>query len=241
MFVNYAHRGASAYAPENTMAAFRLGLEMGANGIELDLQETKDGKLVIFHDDEIDQKSSGTGKIRQYTYHELLQMDFGSWFGAEYKKESIVLFEEFAKTFFDKNLIFAVELKEAGMETEVLKIIKKYGNLKRIYISSFLFEALQNMRMLNENVKLSWLINAKVDEALISQAKKIAINQICPNAQTVTEPEIEFIRKNGFEIRFWGVKDENIMRRALQWESEGMTVNFPDKLQELINADHTGK
>ena len=77
MFVNYAHRGASEYAPENTMPSFELGLTMGANGIETDLQETKDGKIVMFHDNTIDDKSNGTGAIADYTYEELLKMDFG--------------------------------------------------------------------------------------------------------------------------------------------------------------------
>lgn len=66
MFVNYAHRGASHYAPENTMIAFRKALELQANGIELDLKRTKDGKIVVFHDDEIDRVSNGTGKLEDY-------------------------------------------------------------------------------------------------------------------------------------------------------------------------------
>lgn len=91
-FVNYAHRGASSYAPENTMSSFKKAFQLGSNGIELDLQKTKDGKLVIFYDKEIDKKSNGTGKISDYTYNELLELDFGSWFGKEFKNEKIVLF-----------------------------------------------------------------------------------------------------------------------------------------------------
>ena len=111
MFINYAHRGASAYAPENTMIAFKKGIELGANGIELDLQKTKDDKIVIFHDEYIDKKSNGTGKIEDYTYKQLLDLDFGSWFDQQYKGEHIVLFEDFAKEFLNKNLTFAIELK----------------------------------------------------------------------------------------------------------------------------------
>ena len=70
MYINYAHRGASSYAPENTMVAFKKALELEATGIELDLQKTKDGKIVIFHDNFIDQKSNGNGKISDYTYDE---------------------------------------------------------------------------------------------------------------------------------------------------------------------------
>lgn len=124
MFVNYAHRGSSAYAPENTMISFRKALQLGANGIELDLQRTKDGKIVIFHDKNIDKKSNGKGKISDYTYKKLLDFDFGSWFDIKYKDERIVLFENFAKEFLSKNLTFAIELKQEGIEKDVLDIIK---------------------------------------------------------------------------------------------------------------------
>lgn len=87
MFVNYAHRGASQYAPENTMSAFDMALQLKATGIELDLQKTKDGKIVIFHDNQIDNKSNKTGKIGDYTYQELLNFDFESWFDLKYKGE----------------------------------------------------------------------------------------------------------------------------------------------------------
>ena len=71
MFVNYAHRGASAYAPDSTMAAFDLGLAMKANGIETDLQKTKDGRIVLFHNEALDGRSSGTGKLAEHTYEDL--------------------------------------------------------------------------------------------------------------------------------------------------------------------------
>lgn len=102
MFINYAHRGASEYAPENTMSAFDMALQLGANGIELDLQRTRDGKIVIFHDNKIDNKSNKRGKISDYTYQELLDFDFGSWFSLKYKGEKIVLFQDFAKSFYLK-------------------------------------------------------------------------------------------------------------------------------------------
>ncbi len=134
-FVIYAHRGASAYAPENTMSAFKKAFEIGANGIELDLQKTKDDKIVIFHDERIDKKSNGIGKISDYTYSELLKLDFGSWFSTEYKDEKIVLFENFMKEVSNKNLILAIELKEENIEKQTLEIIKKYYDINNVYIT----------------------------------------------------------------------------------------------------------
>lgn len=82
-----AHRGASAYAPENTFAAFEKAVELGADFIELDIQITKDGKLAVIHDDKVDRTTNGTGFVREYTMNELEQLDAGSWFGPEYQGE----------------------------------------------------------------------------------------------------------------------------------------------------------
>lgn len=103
---------------------FRKALELRATGIELDLQKTKDRKIVIFHDITIDKKSNNKGKISDYTYNELKEMDFGSWFGKEYKNERSVLFEDFAKEFLNKDLTFAKELKDMGIDLIICSSMK---------------------------------------------------------------------------------------------------------------------
>lgn len=234
MFINYAHRGASEYAPENTMSAFDMALQLGANGIELDLQMTKDGKIVIFHDDKIDQKSNKTGKVNDYTYQELLNFDFGSWFNLKYKDEKIVLFEDFAKRFFPEKLTFAIELKQDGIEKGTFNIIKKYATHDNIYITSFKYKALENMRKINSDIKLSWLIKEKINKNNIDKLLKINGTQICPKADNVTREDIELANKNGLRVRLWGVSNEEIMEDVYKLDIDGMTVNFPDKLQNLM-------
>lgn len=234
-FINYAHRGASAYAPENTMVAFKKALVMGADGIELDLQETKDKKIVIFHDEIIDKKSNGKGRIKDYTFEELYNLDFGSWFSNEYKGEHIVLFEDFAKEFLKKDLVFAIELKDIGYEQEVLNIIKEYSNINNIYITSFKYEVLNNIRKIDKNIKISWLIKEKINKENINKLLKINANQICPKATKVTSKDIALANASGIGVRLWGVKDEEIMGKVYTLNTEGMTVDFPDKLNKLMN------
>lgn len=236
-FVNYAHRGASAYAPENTMAAFRKALQIGANGIELDIQKTKDNKIVIFHDDYIDNKSNGKGKIEDYTYEELYQLDFGSWFDDEFKGEHIVLFEDFAKEFLNKDLTFAIELKVTGIEKETLEIINKYKEYDNVYITSFLFETLENMRNIDEKIKLSWLITEEINKENIDKLVQLDGSQICPKACFVTEEGISLAKQNNLGVRLWGIINEEIMKKVYKLDIEGMTVNFPDKLKELLKEE----
>lgn len=233
-FIVYAHRGASAYAPENTRIAFEKAIQLNANGIELDLQKTKDGKIVIFHDDYIDKKSNGTGKIEEHTYQELLQLDFGSWFNNKYKNEKIVLFEDFARDFLNKNLTFAIELKTLGIEKEVLEIINKYKVHNNIYITSFMYNALENVRRIDSDIKLSWLIEERINKDNIEKLLKIKGSQICPKANLVSKEDIEIANTNGLGVRLWGINNKEIMQKVYKLNIEGMTVNFPDKLIELL-------
>lgn len=236
-FINYAHRGASNYAPENTMVAFQKAIELGANGIELDLQQTKDGKIVIFHDEKIDNKSNGIGKIEDYNYSNLYNVDFGSWFNTRFKGEHIVLFDSFAKEYLNKNLTFAIELKGVGYEKQVLDIINKYSNLNNIYITSFKYEALENIRKIDSNIKISWLIQEKINENNLTKLLKINGNQICPSAANVTPEEIKLANSKGIGVRLWGVSDEELMKKVYKLNIDGMTVNFPDKLKTLLDDD----
>lgn len=236
-FVNYAHRGASAYAPENTMAAFKKAFQIGTNGIELDLQKTKDGKIVIFHDNKIDNKSNKTGKISDYTYKELSKFDFGSWFSKEFENEKIVLFDDFMKEVSNKNLILAIELKEEGIEKEALEIINEYYNKDNIFITSFIYNALSNIRKLDKNIKIGWLIKEDINQKNILELTKISGNQICPPADLVSEEGIKLARENELSVRLWGVSNEEIMRKVYNLDIDGMTVNFPDKLNELIERN----
>ena len=240
MFINYAHRGASAYAPENTMSAFVKALEMKANGIELDLQKTKDGKIVIFHDNTLDKHSNASGKIADYTYSELMKFDFGSWFDEKYKNERIVLFEDFAQKFLSKKLTFAIELKQEGIEKDTLDIVNKYATHDNIYISSFEYRYLENIRKFNSKIKISWLIVDQINNHNISKLLKINGTQICPKAESVTASDIKLANDNGLGVRLWGVFNEEIMKRVYNLNIEGMTVNFPDKLKELIDNSIKG-
>lgn len=240
-FIVYAHRGASAYAPENTRAAFDKAIELKANGIELDLQRTKDGKVVIFHDDTIDNKSNGKGKISDYTYAELIRLDFGKWFDNKYKNEKIMLFEDFAKDFFNNDLTYAIELKVLGIEQEVLEIVNKYKTHENIYITSFIYDALSNIRKIDSNIKLSWLIEERINKDNIEKLLRIKGNQICPKADFISETDIELANTKGLGVRLWGINNEEIMKKVYKLNIEGMTVNFPDRLIELLNKEKNCK
>lgn len=235
MFVNYAHRGASAYAPENTLSAFYMGLQMGANGIETDIRRTKDGVLVLFHDDTLERVTDKTGTIGDYSFQELSGMLVYGNRECGFRPDRIVKLETFLHLFGHLNLTFALELKDRMLEREVLQMTKKYGVTDKCIFTSFVFDDLVRMRKVDEDISLGYL-TGEINNKLFLDMSDNGIQQICLNAEMITPQVMEICRQRGLSVRAWGVRDVTLMRHAIECGVDaGMTVNFPDKLAEFLN------
>ena len=233
MIQNLAHRGASAYAPENTLAAFYKAIELRPSGIETDLRRTLDGHLVIFHDDDVKKKTDGNGPISSYKLKELKQLDAGSWFSPVYKGERIITFEEFLIFFGRRDLDFAIELKDPDIEKQTLELINMYDVRNKITITSFHYDYLSEIRRLDNVIAIGHLVKC-IDEASINLTKDIHASQICPNATLLDSTQVSLARQSNLNIRAWKVTDLATMMKALELGVDGMTVNFPDKLNEVL-------
>lgn len=230
-FVNYAHRGASEYAPENTMLAFCLGIFMGANGIETDVQLTRDGVPVLFHDNTLARVTGEVGSVFDYTYAELLQFRVHK----NGLTDQILSLEDFLKHFSFRDMTFAIELKQKGTAKPVADMIRAYGVQRRVVVTSFDFDELCAMREYAPELETGFLAKA-VDDALLTILREKGIVELCPPADQVTAENVRYWHDQGFRVRAWGVKDEALMRNARDCGADGMTVNFPDKLTEYLNA-----
>jgi glycerophosphoryl diester phosphodiesterase len=236
MVMNLAHRGASEYAPENTLAAFYQAVEMGADGIETDLKLTKDGVIVLFHDKELGRTTNGSGPLSDYTWDELAKLDAGSWFSAVYTGERLITFEQFLHFFGRKKMLFALELKDKGIERQTLDMIDRFGVRDRVTVTSFAFDNLKAMRQADDSIKIGHLLR-KIDLPAIKLLKEIGAQQICPAADQVTPSDVELAKAHGLEVRAWGVGSEKLMLHALSCGVDGMTINFPDKLSQHLKAE----
>ena len=228
-FINYAHRGASEYYPENTMLSFRKGLEMGANGIETDVHKTKDGVVVLFHDDTLDRVTGKSGSIADYTYAELLEFDVIK--GEQ--KEKIPTFEEFLAEFGKKDITFAIELKVTGVAKETADIIYKYGVQDKVIITSFQYDALVEMEECAPDLKRGYLL-FHLDEKTRKEIENLDLYEICPNGQSITAEEVKEYHEKGYGVRAWGMSNVEVMKETIDKGVDGMTVNFPDKLTEYL-------
>ena len=232
--INYAHRGASEYAPENTLSSFYLGLLQGANGIETDVQRTKDGCLVLFHDDTVDRVSDYSGKVADYTLAELKDMKIcGNCTTGFYDK--IVTLREFLEKFSQYDIKFAIELKGAGVEEETLLMIKEFRIMDKTTFTSFKFEYIEKIKSLCPSARVGWLTTRTDDEA-IEILKSIGGEEYAPEAERITEGLMKKWRENGFGVRAWGVYNTSLMKKMCEFQVDGMTVNFPDRLFQYLKA-----
>ncbi len=230
--LNIAHRGASAYAPENTFAAFYKAADMSADGIEIDVRVTSDKKLVLFHDLDMLKKTGRKGSICDYEYEEIRQMEVGSWFSPDYEGERIVSLEDFLFYFSKRNMEYQIELKDKDIEYEVIELLKKYDVIGKVVITSFESSILSRTKSINTNVKTGWLIN-RLDDLLIEKAKKLKIDILSLKAHIINENSVLYVKKNNFAIRAWNVKDVETMKKLLTFDIDGMTIDFPDKFYHV--------
>ena len=233
-FVVIAHRGASSYAPENTFAAFDLAIEMGVTHVELDVEYTSDGQIVVIHDDTVDRTTDGTGLVTDQTLEELQALDAGSSFGKEFAGERIRTLDEIL-TRYNGRLHFHTEIKgrSSNLSAGTADIIRNHGMEDQVTITSFQAPRIEEMRAYAPELPTGWLVH-EVDDETIARARAMGVDQLCPKADTVTEELVRRIRAEGFIARAWGVANEELMRQVVDAGADGMTVNFPDKLIEYL-------
>ncbi len=229
LFVNYAHRGASEYVPENTLLAFNLGIYMGANGIETDVQLTKDGVAVLFHDDTLERVANHSGSVGDYTYDEL-QKFLASKNGFQ---DIIPTLDDLLRHFHFRPITFAIELKQRGIYKIVADILRKYNIKHKVIVTSFIFHELEDFAAYAPEFKTGYL-TANITDELLCRMRELGIDEICPEAHLTNKELVKKWHYMGFNVRAWGVYNTDLMKQAAEAGCDGMTVNFPDKLTEYL-------
>ena len=230
-FITYAHRGASEYCPENTLLSFYTGVYMGANGIETDVQMTKDGVAVLLHDDTIERMMKKPGRVADYTYAELRTFPMERCGRVDY----IITLDAFLECFSKKELTFAIELKGEGTEAETARLVEKYNVAHKCIFTSFKMDYLKKMHTINPSYRLGFLAEpGKIDAGLPEEMKAFGFYEICPYSEDATPENVACWHSLGLNVRAWGIANEEIMKKAYDNGVDGMTVNFPDKLLSYI-------
>jgi len=229
-FMAIAHRGASSYAPENTLAAYDLALQMGAQHIELDVHLSHDGYVVVIHDDTLDRTTDGTGPVCARSLDELRQLDAGSWFGQAYTGARIPTLDEVFDGYGGRaHLHIEIKGRTPGLVPATVGLVRSHRLERAITITSFHLAALEETRACAPELATGWLVN-DVSEATVATALRLGLTQLCPRADLITPDLVRELHSHGLVVRAWGVGDEALMRRVVEAGADGMTVNFPDRL-----------
>jgi glycerophosphoryl diester phosphodiesterase len=233
---NVAHRGAAGYAPENTIAAFDKAVEMKADYIEIDVQRSKDGELVIIHDTSVDRTTDGTGKVGDLTFAELRSLDAGSWKGEQFKGEKIPTFDEILDRYHGKVGIL-IELKAPelypGIEESIAQELKA-RNLdvpqnEKIIIQSFNFESMKMMNQLLPKVPIGVLTSSKLHttpEAL--QEFSTYADYFNPSYGIVTKDLVDQVHSIGMKISSWTVRSQEAADFLLEMNVDAIITDYPD-------------
>jgi glycerophosphoryl diester phosphodiesterase len=238
--LNLAHRGASAYAPENTLAAFRLAADMGADGIELDAKLSRDGAMVVMHDATVDRTTNGSGRVSDLTLAQLQRLDAGSKFGAQFAGERIPTLDEVIDAVGDR-LLINVELtnytsRGDGLELRVVELIERRGLVERMMVSSFNPFALRNVKRAAPHVVCGLLYAP--DMPIYLRRAWLAplvpgLEAHHPRHSMIDAALVRRAHSRGQKVNTWTVNDAADMRRMIDVRVDAIMTDRPDVLRGI--------
>lgn len=228
----WAHRGASAEAPENTLAAFGLAVEQGADGIELDVQRSADGHLVVIHDETIDRTSTGSGRVVDLTLGELRRFDYGAGMPG-FEGTVIPTLREVLELMEPTRLAINIELKNSvelypGMESETKKLVEEFGLASRVIYSSFNHYCLRGLRAMDAGVRLGVLYSDGMVDPWV-YASYLGVDAIHPPYQVLQVPGVvEECHARGIRVHPWTVPVDQT-RAVASLGADAIITNHPAK------------
>ena len=221
-----AHRGAKGCEPENTLVAFKKAIDLGCDGIELDVHLSSDGKIIVIHDETIDRTTNGKGIVNQLTLFEL------KTFKIDEKHEIPTLEEVFELA--NHNIVINIELKSYETTDKVIELLEKYIREKNFkyenfIVSSFDWNALQQVRFLNDKIQIGVLTATNLDLAF-SFAKFIKAKTINPYFHLLTLENVAKMQEKGFEIHTWTVNEIEDIEKMKSLKVDGIISDFIDRI-----------
>lgn len=228
----WAHRGASAYAPENTLEAFLLAAEQGADGVELDVQLTKDGEMVVVHDEEIDRVSDGSGFVKDYTLAELKILNFNKTH-PEYQDVKIPTLREVYEALKPTGMTINVELKTGifwykDLEKKVLELTKEMEMEDRVIYSSFNHYSIAKILELDPKASTG-ILYADIIYDVMNYAKKIGTGALHPATFHVQMADfLQQYVESDLAVHVWTVNDKAEIERLMEAGVDAVITNYPD-------------
>ena len=242
-----AHRGASGVAPENTLAAFRKAVELGAGFIETDLQLSRDARLVALHDDTLDRTTNGQGPVSSKTVEELRRLDAGSWFRASnheaaspFAGERIPTIEEILAFGREHEIGLHLEVKAtgpSGVEHAIVGALRASGEVPRSVVLSFAPGILKRIRQLEPLVMTGFLYSDRLPTAVVT-AVDAGARQLLPRQDRVTRELVTDAHGQDLKVVAWTANTPDEMQKLISAGVDGIITNYPDRLLDLLRTNN---
>ena len=235
-----AHRGASAYAPENTLAAFRKATEQRADWLELDVQQTRDGRLVVFHDLRVERTTNGSGALRDLTLEEVRKLDAGSWFGEDFAGEIVPTFEEVVAFAREAGVRIFPEVKDArfypGIEERLVATLRAYEYEDSTIVQSFDPASLEKVRQLSPRLRLAALYTTANP---LKEDPPARAEVVGPPWELVASDEtlVRDAHAAGRHVVVWTVDGAGLVRRMMDARVDGIITSRPDFVRSLLDGN----
>ncbi len=250
-----AHRGSSANAPENTLAAFQKAIDEQADGIEFDVRLAKDGVPVIFHDATLKRLAKIKNRVDDFTAEELSRVDVGSWFNRAFPSknnqafsaETIPTFARLLEFLRDYQGLIYVELKgkrEAmpALAGAICELIEKSELQSKIIVKSFKLEAIRIVKERSPEIRTAALFEPKIltilgkEKRILEEAKSVGADEISLHYSMATRKFVQRARENNFTIVIWTANNPKWVKRSLDYGIDAVITNHPAALLAARSA-----
>jgi glycerophosphoryl diester phosphodiesterase len=241
------HRGASAVAPENTMAAFRAAIAVGADGIEFDVRLTRDGVPVVIHDATLRRTGGLRDRIADLTWSEVAKVDVGSWFSGSFANETVPSLAELFSLFQSNNSTLYLEMKcdapteYAPLAEACCRLIAEYGLRERVMIECFQLPALRVVREFDSDIRTVALFEPSLsnpsvlsDQSIINKATGVGAVAIALHHRLARQSFVKKARSVGMHIAVWTVDDPAWLNRARTLGIDALITNDPAKFLNVL-------
>ncbi|MCB0652017.1 MAG: hypothetical protein KDC85_12135 [Saprospiraceae bacterium] len=243
-YTKVAHRGAAGLAPENTLAAVKKGLQHNADRIEIDVQQTKDGQVIVMHDNTLDRTTNGKGNIKDHTLREIRMLSAGKWFAPEFADEKVPTLEEVMEEINGRATLL-IEIKEGndyypGIEENVLHTIDQFNARDWCIIHSFSSEVIKSIHEKDPGIRLHKLFYAQLrfTPIMIENGTELFkfedypfVDEYSIYYRFANRNVIAKIHALGKKINVWTVNDKNTIDSLLSLGVDGIITDHPEWLE----------